>query len=102
MKRTCRVTTTVLALLGCCIRACNTASSGHTTECNPHANVGCSQWTDNDRLKCSENAKEKGLMPWASRPERTPNYIIRELHGSDMYIPGTVTTIEVVVTKYEW
>ena len=42
------------------------------------------------------------LMPWASRPERTPNYIIRELHGSDMYIPGTVTTIEVVVTKYEW
>ena len=42
------------------------------------------------------------FMPWAARPERDEAYQIREAHGSDSYIPNTIVTIEVVVTKYEW
>lgn len=41
-------------------------------------------------------------MPWAARPEKTDAYFIREAHGSDMYVPNTIVTIEVVVTKYDW
>lgn len=40
-------------------------------------------------------------MPWVARPERTSSYLIREARGADSYIPGTVVTIEVVVTKYD-
>jgi len=41
-------------------------------------------------------------MPWAARPEKNDAYLLRELHGSDTYIPNTIVTIELVVTKYEW
>ena len=45
-------------------------SGGTTTNCNPHGNAGCSQWSKGDRLKCTEPDAEIGVRVKTSSPER--------------------------------
>lgn len=44
-------------------------SGGTTTNCNPHGNAGCSQWSQGDRLKCTEPDADIGVRVKTSSPE---------------------------------
>ena len=110
---TAATTAVVLALLATTPTAVRGVSNGHTFECNPSANFGCSTWTSNDRMKCSEPGPDgsktpgsRGHMHWVRRAQHTSTYTLRAGMGVDVktdethYSPGSVVNLWVTCTEY--